>query len=201
MSKAAFGALTGIATLLTLSIGLVVLFRPDVVEMRSQALLVAHVRSELARDTNFGRDPRRQTEVKRVLADACHHCSPRRPEFVPQDAPFEVQVAVRSYVGTLLNFFVGILSLLMINLLSVLVATLAGRSQPVPPPCATAVIVAVTVSEVLGFLVYLIAPVPIHFVLLRWPLNFPLGWGLVLGVSVTFCAVHRSTRAPGNPNR
>ncbi|MFZ5894868.1 MAG: hypothetical protein ACOY0T_27655 [Myxococcota bacterium] len=196
MSKGALGhTVAGIGILLSFCLGILVLFRPDVVETRSRALLVAHVRREMAQEPRFTQTPVQQANIQRALADVCHHCSPQRPVFVPDDAPREIQLAIRRYIGMLLDLFVGILALLTVNLLAVVVGTLIARSQPTAWPCATAVSAAVILSEIAE----LIAPSPFYFVFLRWPVTFPVGWGVVLFIGGLVCAIRRSTPATRNP--
>jgi len=202
MSKAALGrSLAGLGVLLTLSLALLVFLRPDLVETRSHAPLASHVRSSIAQRTPHSRSSPQQADIQRALGNVCHYCSPRRPEFVPEDAPFEVRSAVRFYLGALLDLFVGILSFLLVNLLTVTCAVLVARSQPKAWPCASAVVAAVTLSEVGGLLAYLVAPSSFHFAVLRWPLNLAMAWGLALGIAGTACSVIRqSTGAASNPS-
>jgi hypothetical protein len=201
MRKDALGiTLPGIGAVLSLSLSLVLFVRPDVVEAKSHPFLAAHVGSWLAQNnTWFIGHPSRIAEAHRVVADFCYYCPNQHRQAVTGDAQFPVDVMIRVYHGTLDNLFLGILLPLIVNLLVILGATLAARSQPTSWPCMIAVNAAATFSTGLALAAYFLTPSAFHFVVLRDQLMFPVGCGVLLGMSGLICAIRRSPASHSQP--
>ena len=186
MSSAAYArVVSGIGVLFCVVLALILTLQPDAVETRAHSLIVARVNTALAQQTQLAPSPQRRADVQRVLADACRSCSPRRPLFLPREASFEAQIALRFYIGATLDLFIGAWAFLGVNLASSLLCFAWAHSRPASATCPAALATLTVFSELAASVV---APTTFERLLLTSePLRAAEVWCLALSVLGAAC--------------